>query len=64
MSGKKVLKQARAYFQMEEFTDAFKLYSILHEDDTNDARVNFELGNDYIRRVVQQACCKKIFRKS
>ena len=61
---KKVLKQARAYFQMEEFTDAFKLYSILHEDDTNDARVNFELGMTTYEGSFNKLAAKKYLEKA
>jgi len=61
---KKVLKQARAYFQMEEFTDAFKLYSILHADDTNDARVNFELGMTIYEGSFNKLAAKKYLEKA
>ena len=60
---KKVLKQARAYFQTEEFTDAFKLYSILHTDDTNDARVNFELGMTIYEGSFNKIAEKKYLEK-
>ncbi len=61
---KKVLKQARTYFQMEEFTDAFKLYSILHTDDTNDARVNFELGMTIYEGSFNKLAAKKYLEKA
>ena len=61
---KKVLKQARAYFQTEEFTDAFKLYSILHTDDTNDARVNFELGMTIYEGSFNKLAAKKYLEKA
>lgn len=61
---KKVLKQSRAYFQMEEFTDAFKLYSILHVDDTNDARVNFELGMTIYEGSFNKRAAKKYLEKA
>lgn len=61
---KKVLKQARAYFQMEEFTDAFELYSLLHADDTNDARVNFELGMTIYEGSFNKVAAKKYLEKA
>ncbi len=61
---KKVLKQARAYFQMEEYTDAFELYSLLHADDTNDARVNFELGMTIYEGSFNKLAAKKYLEKA
>lgn len=61
---KKILKQARAYFQMEEYTDAFELYSLLHADDTNDARVNFELGMTIYEGSFNKVAAKKYLEKA
>ncbi len=61
---KKVLKKARTYFQQEEYTDAFELYSILHADDTNDYRVNFELGMTIYEGSFNKVAAKKYLEKA
>lgn len=61
---KKLLKQARDYFQMEEYTEAFKIYNVLHAQDTNNANYNYELGMCIYEGSFNKVAAKKYLEKA